>query len=111
MAFKALFIAHAPDADFEKHRSIIETGRYRLFTVVVKSQQEALKVSKDIYEKENIQAIILCPGFTHTDVAEIFQALGGKVSVNVARGDSLSNKIAQEVIKKEYFNSGPMHHE
>ena len=38
MAFKALFLAHAPDADCEKHKSIIDTGKYRLLTVVVKTQ-------------------------------------------------------------------------
>ncbi len=104
MAFKALFLAHAPDADYEKHKSIIDTGKYRLLTVVVKSQDEAIKVSKSIYEKEKIDAIILCPGFTHSDVAEIFQALKGKVSVNVARGDGPSNKISQAAIQKEFFN-------
>ena len=26
MAFKALFMAHAPDADYEKHNHIIDTG-------------------------------------------------------------------------------------
>ena len=46
MAFKALFLAHAPDADYEKHKSIIDTGKYRLLTVVVKSQDEAIKVIK-----------------------------------------------------------------
>ena len=104
MAFKALFLAHAPDADYEKHKSIIDTGKYRLLTVVVKTQDEAIKVSKSIYEKEKIDAIILCPGFTHSDVAEIFQAMEGKVSVNVARGDGSSNKISQAVIQREYFN-------
>jgi hypothetical protein len=104
MAFKALFLAHAPDADCEKHKSIIDTGKYRLLTVVVKTQEEAIKVSKSIYEKERIDAIILCPGFTHSDVAEIYQALEGKVSVNVARGDSPSNKISEAVIQKEYYN-------
>jgi len=104
MAFKALFLAHAPDADYEKHKSIIDTGKYRLLTYVVKNQEEAIKVSKSIFEKEKIDAIILCPGFTHADVAEIFQALEGKVSVNVARGDGPSNKISQAVIQKEYFN-------
>jgi len=29
MAFKALFLAHAPDADFEKHKSIIDTSMKR----------------------------------------------------------------------------------
>lgn len=104
MAFKALFLAHAPDADCEKHRSVIDTGKYRLLTVVVKNQEEAIRISKTVYKKEKIDAIILCPGFTHVDVAEIFQALEGKVSVNVARGDGPSSKISQAVIQREYFN-------
>jgi hypothetical protein len=104
MAFKTLFLAHAPDADYEKHQSVIDTGKYKLWTFVVKNQEEAIKVSKRIYKKEKIDAIILCPGFTHGDVSELFQALEGKVSVNVARGDGPSSKISQSVIKKEYFN-------
>ena len=104
MAFKTLFLAHAPDADYEKHNSIINTGKYRLLTFVVKTQEEAIKVSKSIYEKEKIDAIILCPGFTHSDVSEIFQALEGKVSVNVARGDGPSSRISHAMIQKEYFN-------
>jgi hypothetical protein len=104
MAFKTLFIAHAPDADYEKHNTIIDTGKYRLLTFVVKSQQEAINVSKNTYGKEKIDAILLCPGFTHSDVSEIFEALEGKVSVNVARGDGPSSKIAQTVIQKEFFN-------
>ena len=104
MAFKTLFMAHAPDADYEKHTSTIDTGKYILFTVIVKSQEEAVKVSKDMYEKEGIHAITLCPGFSHGDVAEIFEVLDGKVSVNVARGDVASSKVVQPVIQREYFN-------
>ncbi len=104
MAFKVLFLAHAPDADHKKHKSIIDTGRFRLLTFVVKTQDEAIEVSKSIYEKEKVDAIILCPGFTHSDVSEIFNALEGKVSVNVARGDGPSSKISQVVIQKEFFN-------
>jgi len=104
MAFKALFLAHAPDADYEKNNNVIDTGKYKLFTVVVKTQNEAIKVSKSIYKKEKIDAIMLCPGFTHNDVSEIFHALEGKVSVNVSRGDGPSNKISQPVIQREYFN-------
>ncbi len=104
MAFKALFLAHAPDANYEKHNSIIDTGKYMLLTFIVKTQEEAIKVSKSIYEKEKIDAIILCPGFTHSDVSDIFQALEGKVSVNVARGDGPSSRISHAVIQKEYSN-------
>jgi hypothetical protein len=104
MAFKAIFIAHAPDADYEKHKSIIDTGKYRLLTVVVKNQDEAIKVSKSIYEKDKIDSIMLCPGFTHSNVAEIFKALEGKVSVNVSRGDGPSDKISQAVLQREFFS-------
>jgi len=104
MAFKALFLAHAPDADFEKHKSIIDTGKYRLLTVVVKNQDEGIKIAKDTYQKEKIDAIMLCPGFTYSNVAEIFEVLEGKVSVNVSRGDGPSNKISQPVLQREFFN-------
>jgi len=99
MAFKALFLAHAPDADYHKHNTVIDTGKYKLFTVVVKAQHEAIEVSKRIYREEKIDAIMLCPGFTQ------FQALEGKVSVNVSRGDGPSNRISQPVIQREFFNA------
>ncbi|MHA1670170.1 MAG: DUF6506 family protein [Promethearchaeota archaeon] len=100
MTFKALFIAHAPDADYKKHRNIIDTGMYKLYSVVVKTQEEAIEVSKDYRQNESIEAIILCPGFKHGDVAEIFKAVEGKVSVNVARGDGPSGKISAEAMRK-----------
>ncbi len=99
MPFKVLFIAHAPDADYEKHRSVIDTGMYKLFTIVVKTQKEAVQVSKDYLQNELIEAILLCPGFKHGDVAEIFEAVEGKVSVNVARGDGPSGRISSEARK------------
>lgn len=51
MAFKTLFIAHAPDANKERHRSVIYTGMYQLFTVVVKNQEEAVEVSSDFIKR------------------------------------------------------------
>lgn len=106
MTFKALFIAHAPDADYKKHRTIIDTGMYKLYSVVVKTQEEAVQVSKEYWQKESIEAIMLCPGFNHGDVAEIFEAVEGKVSVNVARGDGPSSRISMEALKKAgYFPS------
>ena len=103
MTFKALFIAHAPDADYKKHRTIIDTGMYKLYSVVVKTQEEAVQVSKEYWQNESIEAIMLCPGFKHGDVAEIFEAVDGKVSVNVARGDGPSSRISVEALKKAGF--------
>jgi len=106
MAFKSLFIARAPDADKQKHRSRIETGKYRLFSVVVKNQQEALEVFREYMEKEQIESVLLCPGFTHRDAGEIFEAGKGKVAVSVARGDGPSGKISAEALKREGFIPG-----
>jgi len=105
MAFKTLFLAHAPDADKEKHRNIIDTGKYRLFTVVIKKQDEAIQVCKDFFNKESIDSIILCPGFTHNNIAEIVQAVDNKVAVSVARGDGPGSKISEIARKREgYIN-------
>jgi hypothetical protein len=103
MAFKALFIAHAPDADPVKHHSLIETGKYKLYTYVVKSEDEAIKVCKDLHKKEKIDSVLLCPGFTHKDVAGIFEALNGEVAVCVSRGDGPSSKITGPVLQREFF--------
>ena len=80
MVFKVLFLAHAPDAEPEKHRSVIETPKYyKLFIVVVKNQEQAIEVCKKVVKEEGIQSILLCPGFTHRDVAEISEAVGENV--------------------------------
>jgi hypothetical protein len=104
MAFKTVFIAHAPDADPEKHHTLIETGKYMLYTYVVKSQAEAIKVCKDLYEKAKIDSVLLCPGFTHKDVAELFEVLDNKVAVCVSRCDGPSSKITGPVLQKEFFS-------
>jgi hypothetical protein len=103
MAFKALCLTHAPDGDPEKHRCVIDTGRYRLITVVVSNQEQALQAAREIHRKETIHAIMLCPGFTHRDTAELFEALKGEVSISVCRGDGPSNGIIQPVIQREYY--------
>jgi hypothetical protein len=104
MAFKVLFLAHAPDAQTAKHRNAIDTGMYQLFTVVVKNQAEAVGVCKNYLEMENIDSVLLCPGFTHSDVAEIVKVAGKNVAVSVARGDGPSGKVSLEARKQAgYF--------
>jgi hypothetical protein len=100
MAFTSLFMAHAPDADRTKHRSIIRTGAYTLHTIIVKDQQEAIEVCKELLDAEHLDSVLLCPGFTHADVAGIVAATEGRLSVSAARGDGPSNKIAMEALKK-----------
>jgi Family of unknown function (DUF6506) len=102
MAFTAAFIAHAPDADPEKTRALVETPKYKLFVVVVRNQEQAVETARGLVETEGVQSILLCPGFTNKDVADIAEAVGEGVGVSVARGDTPSNRIAGEIIKKEW---------
>ncbi len=109
MAFKALFLAHAPDGEAERHRCVIETDRYyKLFVVVVKDQGQAIEVCKRLVKEEGVQAILLCPGFTHRDIAALSEAVGENVGIFVARGDGPSNRISMEVMTREgwFFRKG-----
>ena len=103
MAFKALFMAHAPDADKDKHRAFIDTGKYQLDVVVVRNQAEALEVARRMHREKGIESILLCPGFTNKDVAELVEATENKVAVCVSRGDSPSNRISMEALKRAGF--------
>ncbi|MGC8825402.1 MAG: DUF6506 family protein [Anaerolineae bacterium] len=101
MAFKALFLAHAPDADPETHQCFVETPTYQLFVRVVQNQAQAVAVCRRLAQEEGIHAVLLCPGFTHKDIAELAEALGPGVGVFVARGDSPSNAVVMEVMARE----------
>ena len=101
MAFKVVFIAHASDAEPEKHRGVVETSTYKLFSVVVKDQVQAVEECKKLVKEEGIHSILLCPGFTHRNVAEIAEAVGGNVSVAVARGDGPSSRASAEARRRE----------
>ena len=107
MAFRVVFLAHAPDAEPEKHRCVIETSKFKLFVVVVKDQNQAVEVCKKLVKEEGIHSILLCLGFTHRDVAQISGAVGEKVGVVVARGDGPSTRVVMEVMKREGWFSVP----
>ncbi len=101
MAFNVVFLAHAPDAEPEKHRSMIETSKYKLFSVVVRDQVQAVEECKKLVKEEGIHSVLLCPGFTHRNVAEITEAVGSNVSVAVARGDGPSSRVSAEIRRRE----------
>ncbi len=102
MAFVAAFVAHAPDADPEKHRCVIETPKYKLYVTVVRGQEQAKEECRKLATEEGIHSVVLCPGFTNADVAEIAEVVGPGVGVNVARGDGPSTRIAVETIAREW---------
>ena len=101
MAFKAAFLAHAPDGNPEKNRSVIETPLYKLFVTVVRNQDQAISECKRLAKDEGIQSVMLCPGFTSENVADLSRALDGKIGVFVARGDGPSTRASMEIMAKE----------
>ena len=107
MAFKALFIAHAPDAEPEKHWSVIETPKYKLYVWAVRNQAQAVEICRKLVREEGVHAVLLCPGFTHREIAELAQVAGAGVGIFVARGDPPSNRVVAEVMAKEgWFTEG-----
>jgi hypothetical protein len=100
MPFTALFVAHVPDADPAKDRSLLETDLYRLVSVLVRDTEQAVAVCRELVADEGVQSVLLCPGNTHEDVAQIVAALGDGVSVSVARGDSRSMRVAAKAMEE-----------
>ena len=103
MAFKTGTVVMAPDGDPKKHRASIKTSKLEIFIVVVKLMniEQAVNVCKDLVQKEGVQAISLCPGFTHEAVARISNAVGEGISISVARGDVPSVMIAGGILGNE----------
>lgn len=103
MAFEVLSLSMSPDADHRKHRSEIDTGKYHLFTVVVRNPAEAAEVCREFTEGRHIDSVLLCPGFSNRDVTNIAETVGAGVGVCVARGDGPSGKIAMAAMQKAGF--------
>jgi hypothetical protein len=98
--FKTAFMVHAPDAEVSKHRCQIETGMYQLFVQLVRSQQEALEVARKLVLEVGVHSIILCPGFTYKDVAEIQSAVEGKAAICMSHSDPPGSRITAAAMER-----------
>ena len=101
--FKAAFIVMAPDGDPDKHRATIKTSKLELTSVVIEMTDfdQAVEVCKDLVQKQGVQAIHLCPGFTNQAVARVASAVSGRAAVHVARGDIPGTTMVGEILTKE----------
>ncbi len=101
--FKAAFIAMAPDADPALHRTVIETSIQQLTSVLVKDEDEGVRVCRDLVRKKGVQSFLLCPGFTNQGVGRIADAVGSRVAVSVSRGDGPSSALGRKYLKEAGF--------
>jgi hypothetical protein len=68
--FKAANVIMAPNADPMKHRASVKGDQFEYTMVVIPllDFDRAAQVCRDLVEKEGIQSINLCPGFSHEGV-------------------------------------------
>ncbi len=102
MSLNEVYLILVPNVDPKVDRSTIKKDNYKCITVLVNNEAEALDVSKELVESEDIHAFILCPGFSNSSVGAISSALGDSISVNVARGDGKSSKIVDKIIESAW---------
>jgi hypothetical protein len=105
--FKSAFIIMAPDGDPKKHRGTVKTDKAELTTVFIEmgNFDQAVDVAKELVQKQGVQSIYLCAGFTHQAVARIASAVAGRAAVQVGRGDGPSSAMVTDILTKEgWFN-------
>jgi hypothetical protein len=61
----------------------------------------AARLCQEMVEKEGVQSITLCPGFTHEAVALVRKAVGEGIPINVTRADVPSTMITAQILTKE----------
>ena len=86
MSTKAAFIFIAPENDFNKHRTVIDSPVVELSVVGVKNYDEAEEVALKLVA-DGVTAIELCAGFGNEGTARIARAVKGKAVVGVVRFD------------------------
>ena len=58
---------------------------------------------RNLVRKEKVDSFIRCPGFSHKEVAQILEVVGGNVGVFVARGDGPSNRASSKVRERKGY--------
>ena len=86
MAMKIAFVALAPGADPDKHRSTLSTEFVDLVTQLVANMDQAIDKAKQLAE-EGCGVIELCGGFGHSMTGRIADAVRGKAAVGSVRFD------------------------
>ncbi|CAI3515445.1 hypothetical protein CIRMBP1294_02612 [Enterococcus cecorum] len=87
MKLNAAFIFLAPNADYKKNRSVVQTEAVDLTTVGAKDYADSILAAKDLVAN-SVNAIELCGGFGIEGVAQVKKAVGPEVAIGVVRFDN-----------------------
>lgn len=101
MKLKAAFMFVAPEADYNIHKSLIETPALDLTVIGVKNYKDAEAVALQLVS-QGIAVIELCGGFGNEGTAIVSKAVSGKASVGSVKFDNhpgLGFKSGDELFK------------
>lgn len=109
MKFKEAYVILVPEVngrpfmmvDPAKDRSVLDTSKYTCYTVLVQNQVQALEECQKLVQKEDVNSITFCPGFSDKDVARISAVIGEHVGICIARGDNNNSKIVSKLIEQD----------
>ncbi|MCJ0587464.1 DUF6506 family protein [Enterococcus cecorum] len=87
MKLNAAFIFLAPNADYKKNRSVVQTEAVDLTTVGAKDYADAILAAKDLVAN-GVNTIELCGGFGIEGIAQVKKAVGPEVAIGVVRFDN-----------------------
>ena len=86
MAMKMAFMAIVPDADPDKHHSVLSTEFVELVIQFVANMDQAIDKAEQLVG-EGCGVIELCGGFGHSMTGRIADAVRGRASVGSVRFD------------------------
>jgi hypothetical protein len=93
MKFNTLYVSKWADGRHQDTR-IIETATFTLHSMVAGDSASRAEVIADYCAKHSIHSVVLCPGFTHSMVAEVAEAVGREVSVAASRADGPGSEVS-----------------
>ena len=99
MKFNTLYVSKWADGDASDTR-VIETGTYTLHSMVAGDSCRREEAIASYCGKCGIHSVVLCPGFTHSMVAAVVEAVGPGVSVAASRSDGPGSSVTGPVMKE-----------
>jgi len=99
MKFNTLYVSKWADGDPDDTR-VIETETYTLHSMVAGNSVNRAEAVSAYCRKHSIHSVVLCPGFTHSMVAEIGAAVGREISVAVSRSDGPGSSVTNPVMSE-----------
>lgn len=96
MKFNTMYVSKWADGDPSDVR-VIETPTYTLHSMTAGDLCDRIAEIGKYCRANEIHSIVLCPGFTHSMVADVVEEVGIDVAVACARSDGPGSAVSAAV--------------